>query len=137
MFTKENFYLLATILGLITAIPAYKGYFLNILSWNRRRKKQNLIRELAFLTNLQSSDRELFGWFFKNTLKILGLLSLALVLRFAEVGSFGNVAVVTCHVLVGFSAYILAVSALGTYNRLNKFEITTKKLKTKIEQLGN
>jgi len=137
MFTEDNFYLLATIVSLIATIPAYKGYFLNMLSWNRRRKKQNLIRELDFFTSLQTSDRELFGWFFKNTLKILGLLSLALTLRVAEVGSLGYITVITCHVLVGVSAYMIAISALGKYGRLKKFEITTNKLKTEIEQLGN
>lgn len=137
MFTKDNFYLIATIIGLIASIPVYKGYFLNILSWNRRRKKQNLIRELDFFTSLQSSDRELIGWLFKNVLKILGLLSLALMLRVAEIGSLSYLTVIACHFIVGVSGYMVAISTLGKYSRLKKFEITTEKLKAEIKQLGN
>lgn len=137
MFTKDNFYLIATIVGLFASIPVYKGYFLNIISWNRRRKKQNLIRELDFFTNLQSSDRELFGWLFKNVLKILGLLCLALMLRIAEIGSLSFLTVIACHFIVGLSGYLVAISTLGKYSRLKKFEITTIKLKTEIEQLSN
>ena len=95
------------------------------------------MRELDFFTNLQSSDRELIGWLFKNVLRILGLLSLALTLRVAEIGSLNYLTVIACHFIVGVSAYMVAISTLGKYSRLKKFEITTEKLKTELKQLGN
>jgi hypothetical protein len=120
MLTRDNFELFAAIVGLIAAIPVYKGWFIGTLSWNRQRQIEKLRKEKAFLICLYSSDREFIGWLLHNVLLVVTIFSIALMFRSIEVDPGGPKLVVLFHWLLGGGAYVISVFALGIYHRLRK-----------------
>lgn len=136
MITKQDFEFYVAIIGLIATIPIYKGWLYGALSWNQRRRKEKLLKERDFLTRLHTSDREFLGWLLHCLLLVVTIFCVALMFRAVEVDSGADKLVAGLHWLLGGGAYLIAVSALGTYRRLHTFEKSIAKINEQISKLG-
>lgn len=129
--------LFALAAGLVATIPVYMGWFKGALSWHHRRKIQKLKIEKEFLTRLKSSDREFLGWLLHSLLLVVTVFCVALLFRGVEIDSHGIELVATLHWILGGTAYYFALSALGTYRRLQSFDKTIQIIEKKIEGIGD
>lgn len=130
--TKEN---IGIALAVVGAWPVFKGWFLNIWSWNRSRKLTRLHRERDFLVSINNSDRELFVFLLTSVLVVTAMLGASLLFHGVAIDSDGEKLVHLSDWLLGFAIYMFSVFRLGQLQRLKKFEVTIEKLDAEIRKL--
>lgn len=130
--TKEN---IGIALAVIGAWPVFKGWFLNVWSWNRSRKLLRLRRERDLFVLLKNSDRELFIFLLTSILIVTALLGVSLLFHGVGVDQDGEKLILLSDWLLGFSIYMFSIYRLGQLSRLKKFDKTIANLGAEIEKL--
>ena len=69
--------LIIGIIGAIGTYPIYKGWFLNLLHWNKRTTLKRLKSQLIEIEDFHNNSTKMIGWAMEGIFFILVLISIS------------------------------------------------------------
>ncbi len=123
-----------TVIGAIGTLPAYKGWFINVLDWNKKETHKSLSKQLAHLEALHTNPSQAIGWAMEGIFIILGLISVSFLSAFFLLAEDASKFTYIVFSLAGLFMYMVALHKAGIATRLKNFEKTKKRLEEKISK---
>ncbi|MDO8990864.1 MAG: hypothetical protein Q7U91_14660 [Sideroxyarcus sp.] len=125
--TKEN---IGIFLGIIGAIPVFKGSLIFLTSWNKKRKAAAIEKEIFRITKLRDSDRELYLFIFRSLLFIAALFAISIMISSVTVPGISVIQFAN-----GTFAYLVSLYTLGYINRVRTSKRVLAELQAKLEKI--
>ena len=132
LITKEN---IGLILGIIGAIPVFKGGFIYLTSWNKRRKMAAIEKEILLITKLSESDRELYLFLFRSVFAVTAFLAISIMLTGITDTGAGQKLYTGLQFVNGTIAYLISLYTLGYMKRVRSAKKVVAALQAKLDKL--
>lgn len=132
LITKEN---IGLTLGIIGAIPVFKGGFIYLTSWNKRRKAAAIEKEILLITKLRDSDRELYLFLFRSVFAVTAFMSMSIMLTAITATEMKEMLYTGLQFVNGTIAYLISVYTLGYMKRVRNSTKALAALQTKLDKL--